>query len=220
MRYRMSKQKEEATPFADQGMARVLVTCEGLTPLLMNRLTEETLEQIRTKTKPPKTAQSTYRTPREDAAPKVYEVGGKPYVPGQLLLSALIAAGQFVRLDGKRQVSTQKSTILPGFMTVETTELMLLGEGGRPATWEVDMRAGRNPNGGEAVCLCRPRFDRWSFDVSIIIDTREVGEQLVRQIFDIAGKRCGLGDFRPNRKGMFGQFAVRCWERQKERKAA
>lgn len=188
------------------------VTCIGVTPLLMNRMTPETLEQIRTKAKRSKNA-SRPASPRDEAAPKVYLTGdGKPYVPTENLLACLIAAGQFVRLDGKRQVSTAKSTALPAFLTLDDPFLPLfVVKTGKPPTWEVDMRPGRNPNGGEAVCLVRPRFDQWGFRVSAQVDLNEIGMQSVRELFEIAGKRIGLGDFRPQRKGMFGRFAITKW---------
>lgn len=190
----------------------------------MNRIDNSTLEGIRTKTKAPKSSSKTM-TPREEAAPKVHQdEKGKPFIPAENLLSCLIGAGQSVRLDGKRQVSTAKSTTLPAFMTIEDTHLELFDPEDdlelETAKWEVDMRAGRNPNGGELVCLCRPRFDRWAFKVRILVDEKEIAEDKIRELFDKAGKRNGLGDFRPSRKGMFGQFVVKCWEKQRKREAA
>lgn len=204
--------KQDDASVQGDDLVRIAVVCVGTTPMLQNRMSEETLENIRTKAKKPKSS-ATARTPREDAAPKAYVDGeGQAYVPTENLLACLIGAGSFVRLEGKRQVSSAKSTTLPGFLTLEEMHLPLFAPGSsEPATWEVDMRAGRNPNGGEAVCLCRPRFDRWAFKVTALVDTREVNPNLVRQIFDIAGKRIGLGDFRPARKGMFGQFRVDAW---------
>lgn len=200
--------QDEAT---ETTLITVAVTCEGRTPLLMNRVQPETLLMIRDKSKKPKTAPPK-GAPREEAANKVYEMpDGRFYVPSVNLMSALIAAGQFIRLDGKRQVSTAKSTVLPAFLTLLDPEIVLDTPG-----WEVDIRAGRNPNGGEMVCLVRPRFDKWVFTANVQIDTAEIGERVIRDIFDAAGKRCGLGDFRPNRKGVYGQFVVRCWRRQEE----
>jgi hypothetical protein len=36
--------------------------------------------------------------------------------------------------------------------------------------------------------------------------------KLFREIVDAAGKRIGLGDFRPATKGPFGKFVVTSWE--------
>jgi len=113
---------------------------------------------------------------------------------------------------GKRQMSTKQSTLLPAFLTVEDPYLPLVGQEGGPAAWEVDMRQGRNPNGGEAVCIIRPRFDSWSIDLSLQIDADSIAESLIRQLVDIAGSRIGLGDFRPQRRGVFGKFRVDRWE--------
>ena len=200
----------------------VNVYCRNLSPLLMNRMSESTLEGLRTKVKAPKAAKiGTTRTPREEAQEKVYTHGGAPMLPGENLMSCLIAAGCFMRLDAKRQISTAKSTLLPGLMSLLTPVIPLLvpntdGE----AKWEADVRKGTNPNGGEAVAICRPRFDAWSIAFRIDIDTQEIGENVIRELVDKAGRRIGLGDFRPQRKGIFGQFVVEKWQREEEVAAA
>jgi hypothetical protein len=200
----------------------VHVKCRGLSPLLMNRMSESVLEGLRTKTKPAKTKIiGNIKTPREDAEPKVYTHNSNPMIPGENLMACLIAAGVYVRLDGKRQVSTGRATVLPGLMSLLDFVLPLyVPDTDKPARWEADVRKGTNPNGGEAVAICRPRFDAWSFQCRINIDDTTVGEDSIRQLWDIAGKRIGLGDFRPARKGVFGQFIVEKWERQEEVLAA
>lgn len=200
----------------------VIVNVRGTSPLLMNRLDESTLESLRTKVKAPKTAKiGTVKTPREEAEKKVYTHGGAPILPAENLMSCLIAAGSFVRLDAKRQMSTAKSTLLPGFMSLMDHTLALIDpQTDKAAKWEADVRQGRNPNGGEAVAICRPRFDSWGFSCRIDIDTSEIGENAIRNLWDIAGRRIGLGDFRPQRKGIFGQFRVDLWEAQDDRVAA
>jgi hypothetical protein len=188
----------------------------------MNRMSESTLEGLRTKTKQAKTKQiGNTRTPREEAESKVYTHGGQPMIPGENLMSCLIAAGVYCRLDGKRQVSTGKSTVLPGLMQLQDFVLpLLVPDTKKPATWEADVRKGTNPNGGEAVAICRPRFDSWGFATRITIDDHAIGENTIRELWDIAGKRIGIGDFRPARKGVFGQFVVEGWERHDDAVAA
>jgi len=201
----------------------VNIQCRGITPLLTNRMSESVLEGLRTKTKKPKAANiGTTRTPREEASEKVYLHGGKCALPGENLMACLICAGAFIRLDGKRMVSTAKSTLLPGFMSLLTPVIMLVDPDSlrKEAAWEPDVRKGTNPNGGEAVAICRPRFDRWAFESQIEIDENEIGENAIRDLWDKAGRRIGLGDFRPQRKGIFGRFVVEVWERQAEVKAA
>lgn len=194
------------------------VAIRGITPLLINKMDRDVLERLRTKQKDPKTKSiGSTLTPREDAERKLYLAEDGPYLPGTMLMSCLIGAGVFVRLDGKRQVSTTKSTVLPGLMSLMTPTLRLVVPGtDKAAPWEPDIMQGRNPGGGEAVALCRPRFDEWSFSCRIDIAVEEIGENTIRELWDKAGRRCGLGDFRPSRKGIYGQFVVECWEHVEE----
>jgi hypothetical protein len=203
-------------------MLLVSVKCRGTSPLLMNRMSESTLEGLRTKAKKPKAANVGHTsTPRQDAEPKVYVRDGVPIWPGENLMSCLIAAGVFVRLDAKRQISTGKGTILPGLMSMLDFVLPLVDpDTDKPCAWEPDIRKGTNPNGAEAVCIVRPRFDRWAFRCRIEIDDAEIGENAIRNLWDLAGRRIGLGDFRPSRKGIFGQFCVESWERKAQIPAA
>jgi hypothetical protein len=195
-------------------LLRVRIECEGRSPLLMNKMSEEVLLSLRPGHKLPKSSRPT-TTPREEAQLKAYlDENGDAYIPIGYFFSACVIAGQSVRLDGKRQISTAKATVLPAFLSFEDQIMALIDpKTGKPAQWEVDVRQGRNPGGGEAVCICRPRFDRWSFTVHGTIDTHEIAESKIRELIDIAGARVGIGDFRPNRKGWFGKFGVKCWER-------
>lgn len=189
------------------GLKKIRVRVQGITPLLMNRMTQDQVLGLRTKRKAAK-SKTNDETPREEAARKVYtDSDGRAYIPTENLMSCLIGAGSYIRLDGKRQMSTSKGSIVPGFLALNETHLGL-----EEQQWEVDIRPGRNPNGGEAVCLVRPRFDRWGFTVTLLLDTMQVSETLCRELFDIALSRVGLGDFRPARKGTFGRSVIVGWE--------
>lgn len=204
---------KETIPRPSSGIVTLEVTCRGISPLLMNKIDDATLLNLRRPGGKKAKTRERPELPRDEAVGKVYTTrDGKPYLPTENLLACLIAAGQFVRLDGKRQVSTAKSTTLPAFLSLEDQHLDLRAPGGGSPDWETDIRPGRNPNGGEMVCLVRPRFDAWEFDVTCTVDLDEIGMALVRQLFDTAGKRIGLGDFRPSRKGPFGKFNVVRWE--------
>jgi hypothetical protein len=191
-------------------MERIKTLLRGVTPLLMNRMPDDQLLALHTREKRHFTAP---KEPREAAGTKLYRsADGTPYLPTENLMACLIAAGMYIKLDGKRQMSTKQSTLLPGFLTIEDPYLPLRRDNSEPAVWEVDMRQGRNPNGGEAVCVVRPRFDVWSVDVSLLVDTESVAETTIRSLVDIAGARIGLCDFRPQRRGVFGKFRVDVWE--------
>lgn len=196
-------------------MKRVFCEVKNISPLLFNRIQEDTLLNLRDKTKKKKFS-TRPKDPREEAAPKVHQTkDGKPYIPANMLMSALIGAGMYIRLDGKRQLSTLKSSLVPGFITLEDHYCLLTnGKKNGIPKWEVDMQPGRNPNGGELVCIVRPRFDVWGFKFSLIVDDDSFPVDRVRELVDIALLRQGLGDFRPSKKGTYGKSVVTKWKEE------
>ena len=82
--------------------------------------------------------------------------------------------------------------------------------------WAIDTRPIVNPaTGGRRLCY-RPLFNDWELNFECELDTSIIGMKLFRQIVDDSGKRIGLGDFRPQRKGPFGRFVVIRWAEKGE----
>lgn len=188
-------------------MIRVQATLRGISPLLMNPATEALLDQLRTRTSPPK---KTDWSAEQEAETKLYrDDEGAIGIPSLNLFSSLVEAGRLVKA-GTKQISTAKSSILPSFLSIEELFLPFTDD----PQWIVDKRRGRNPNGGEMVCLVRPKFPQWEFDVTFEIDEQEVNEEVVRKLVETAGKKVGLCDFRPACKGPFGRFYVAAWVKQ------
>lgn len=188
-------------------MKRAVVTIEGISPLLMNPMSEETLMGILTGTsaRVPKD-----RTPQQICETKLYkgpndELG----IPAINLFSALAEAGRKVK-NGKAQISTATSTTLPSFLDLEELFLPFTAEAG----WVPDLRRGVSNSGANkvAVAIVRPRFDLWELKVTIGFDDTVVDESIVRELFRVAGTSIGLCDFRPAKKGQFGRFTVTDWK--------
>lgn len=198
------------------GLIHMSVRTTGVAPLLMNAMSQSELLAIYNKVKAAKNASRP--EPRDHCEQRVHRLhNGDPCVPTNALYGCFINAGKFVRLDGKRQISTATSTILPGMMTLEDAELPLYTPGtDEPAKWEVDIQLGRNPNGGEAVAVIRPRFDAWELRFTVSVDQQQMPLKMAHELIQIAGQRVGLLDFRPQRKGTFGRFAVTLWEEAKD----
>ena len=78
--------------------------------------------------------------------------------------------------------------------------------------FEVDSRSVVIPATGGRIMAHRPRLDKWSLTFRLAIDTDMFAETFARKLVDDAGKRIGLGDFRPDRKGIFGKFVVTKWK--------
>jgi hypothetical protein len=81
--------------------------------------------------------------------------------------------------------------------------------GARDLGFELSVRRVRMKGKGSGNVRVRPQFDRWSVSGSIQVSEPAITEQVLRVMFDLAGRRCGFLDWRPSSKtpgphGMFG----------------
>lgn len=190
-------------------MQTINVTIEGTTPLLMNKFTDAAALAVSGNTSTVLTGNK--GTPREQAERKLYvDEHGVLHIPGPNIFRSIIDAGTFHKA-GKTKITTQKSSLVPAAVALLELTCPLRGPDGEPK-WEVDSRSVVIPSTGGRVMAHRPRLDRWSLSFTLEIDTGMFAVPLVRQLVDDAGKRIGLGDFRPSRKGPFGRFVVVGWK--------
>ena len=197
-------------------MRKVRIHCVGVSPLMMDKMSDETLEGLATGVRPPEVKD---KPAVEKAAVKIYrDDNGRIALPAEMLVGALVFAGQKVK-NGRKQISTAKTTML--FELLQLNNVFLPLTNGQPAAedlpWVVDKRKGignqaRTPT---AVCIIRPKFLHWEFDCEIQYNEDRVNGEVVRQLFNVAGSSEGLGSFRPNKKGPFGRFKVTEWNEEK-----
>ena len=186
----------------------VKVKIKGTTPLLMNRFTEEA--QIKVSNGSTTALVGSKGTPREQAAKKVYaDEDGNLHLPGPNIFSAIICAGKFHKA-GKSKVTTVKTSLIPAGVALQEIVCPL-----GTKKFEVDSRSVVIPATGGRIMCHRPRLDDWQLAFTLDIDTEVFDPKLVRQIVDDAGKKIGLGDYRPDRKGPFGKFVVTEWKETK-----
>lgn len=189
------------------------VTCTGVSPILMDPMTDAVLEGLRTGVRP----NILRDRPAVDVArEKIYRQNGEKSsigLPAEMLFASLVAAGRNVK-NGKKQVSTVKTTTLPDFFSIQDYFLPFSNikkKGKKDDSWKVDKRRGRL-NDGTAICIVRPRFDKWEFEVTVEYDEKKADKSIIKALFANAGSAQGLGAFRPNCKGPFGRFRVTRWK--------
>ena len=188
---------------------RVKVEIAGVTGLLMNRFGEDAEAAVGSGTRP--TFSGDKGTPRDQASKKAYaDQDGQLYIPGANIFASIINAGIFHKV-GKKQLTTAKTSLIPAGCIVEDL-ICPLGTD----KWEVDSRSVVNPSTSGRMMCHRPRLDQWSLSFTLNIDTTVFDPKLIRAVVDDAGKKIGLGDFRPQRKGPFGRFVVTKWQEIKE----
>lgn len=183
------------------------VTIEGVSPLLCNRFTDEVAARVSAGTSA--ALQGQKPPPREQAEAKVYrDSRGRPVLPAPNLMACMVEAGRHIKA-GKSKVSTARSSLVPAGLQIVELELPIA-----PGKFEVDSRAVVIPSTGGRIMAHRPRFDVWRCSCTLDVDDTMFGEALVRELLDLGGKRVGLGDFRPARRGPFGRFVVTGWKKQ------
>ncbi len=193
-------------------MKTIRVRIQGVTPLLMNRFTEESEVKVSGGTSAVQIGDK--GTPRAQAEKKAYkDDDGNLYVPGPNIFSCIIQAGTFHKV-GKSKVTTSKSSLIPAGIAVEEIICPL-----HTTDFEVDSRSVVIPSTGGRIMCHRPRLDAWEVEFTLSVDTDMFAPNFVRQLLDDAGKKVGLGDYRPSRKGPFGRFVVVGWEILAERMA-
>jgi len=189
------------------------VKCTGVSPILMDPMTDAVLEGLRTGVRP---NISRDRPAVDVAREKIYHENGEKSsigLPTEMLFASLVAAGRNVK-NGTKQVSTVKTTTLPDFFSIQNYFLPFSNikkKGKKDESWRVDKRRGRL-NDGTAICIVRPRFDRWEFEVTVKYDEKKADKSIIKALFVNAGSAQGLGAFRPNCKGPFGRFKVTRWK--------
>jgi len=204
--YQSAKHAAEITINTENMMQRLSITIEGVTPLLMNRFHDAAQLSATNGTRISTVGNK--GTPREIAETKLYAgQDGNPMIPQPNMFRAIIDGGAFFK-NGKSKVTTLKSSLIPACLSIEELELTL--ESKEP--WTVDTRPVRIPSTGGRILAHRPCFNDWALTFTAILDDEIISTGLLREIVDAAGKRIGLGDFRPACKGPFGKFVVTNWK--------
>lgn len=222
----VATEKAPAKESAGQkGLVRVIVTCSGVSPMLMNPMTEETLDSLITGVRP----QLNKDRPFADVArDRIYlDDYGHVGIPIENLTAALREAGRNVK-NGKKAISTATSTTLYSFCEFPGEFVPFEGQNGElpkmlakrdpvpenELVWKVDKRRGVMKNGANSVAvgILRPKFYNWRFSVEVVLNEKIVTQDTLRKLFDEAGTNCGLGDFRPQKRGPFGRFKVTDWQ--------
>ncbi len=192
-----------------KGWKKVTATLKGLQPgFLMNPMTEEVLDALQTGT----ALKANKGTPPVDIAAKkvMRDDDGNPGIKIEYLLGCLAEAGRNVK-NGKKQISTATSTTIYSFIDFGDVYFLTFSNA---SDYKVDIRRGVLQSGASkvAVPIVRPLFRQWEVKVEFLVDESECRVEVVKQLFESAGKKVGLGDFRPAKKGPFGRFVIESWE--------
>lgn len=186
-------------------MKRYQIKFKGITPLLQHRMRDEELFAL-LGTKSVKKKDKEEKTPREIAESYAYMNGEQFVIP----TAYIVGAFKNVASEYKQKNSQRKSikSIAGGVLRPEEEFAGLVTNDGKKVTsFEVDIRKATNHQKG-AVAVCRPRFDEWNLETTFVIDDELISPEMVLEMLNDGGKRSGIGSFRVQKGGYFGQFQV------------
>lgn len=148
-------------------------------------------------------------------------------IPGRCLMACLTKAG--THLSGARRGSLKKSVAAGILITEEFLKFTINGKQvplGKILETNIneydaqkslatkhgfELHAIRAPIGQSKHIRVRPRFKAWSVCGTIETMLPEITLDVLLELFDVAGKRIGLGDWRPDSPkspGPFGRFTT------------
>lgn len=183
------------------------ITVEGLPPgLLMHRFSEksEAEEEVRA-------IREDRGTTRERAEQVAYrDDNGNLYAPSTWFFRSMIEVGAYRKQRGSRK---SMKYIIPAAVVIPADVVNLTDINGKPITdFEVDARPVVIPSTKGRIMCYRPRIEEWRATFPMEVDTTIIGVDDAHQLLEDAGRRQGVGDFRPQTKGPFGRFQIVHWE--------
>jgi hypothetical protein len=157
-------------------------------------------------------------TPQEQAESFIYRgLKGDIIIPQPMILRAIVDGGLFSKC-GKSKITTQKTSMIYSCVDIPAAEIPLHFT----EPWAIDTRPVRIPANGARILCSRPMFHSWWVSFELELDDCILSASLLRTIIDDAGKRVGIGAYRPGCKGPYGKFRVDAWkvERKPQLKTA
>jgi len=171
---------------------KIKVRVEGISPLLMNRFRDKAIEG--------KSKKRTGSMLTEDIEDKLYIYEGTPYIPSVYFRNCIVEASKQFKIIGKGKSTYSK---IVGATVDVFPEMISLKQGFEPFRI-----AAVNPMTKGRMMVTRPRFNKWNVEFEIILNDDGVDKEVMNEILTQAGRYVGIGDWRPEKKGMFGKFMV------------
>lgn len=152
-----------------------------------------------------------YGTAREQADLNAYKLAsGQLYLPATMFSASARAAGRRHKQTTSRQSLMH---IVPAALIITMDAVPLRNFSDDPIhEFEVDSRPVVIPSTRGRIMRHRAHVEQWQATMTFDIDTEVISVDIIHQLFEEAGRRNGVGDFRPGSGGPYGRFSVTNWE--------
>lgn len=194
-----AKAVEKPVSLVEANIQQAVIQVFGLTPLITDRVSQSTLDEIAKKQTGGAKTPREFRDPEQEWRDKLYEVkaGTGTYgVPGGAFKECMVAAGY--RCMGEQM------TRLRAMFTVPVEIVPILD-----SVPQMRRDAGRL-QGRVLTPIWRPEFPLpWRMEVPFKFNASLITLEQLVNLIDLAGFSIGIGAWRPEKSGNFGQFSVR-----------
>lgn len=181
-------------------LTQLVVTIKGETPLIVHRFGERSRQSIEDKQQKVAKVAKAPRQPEVEFRDALYTINGQDErygFPAAGIKKALVYAGG--------RFADEQMTVLRGVVNVLGDLLEIRSPG--PPTMRSDMV---RIDGGKTCSIAyRPQFWPWEMDVRVLFNSGMLTEAQLVNLFQVAGFAIGIGDWRPERNGTFGQFSLK-----------
>ena len=178
----------------------IKVTIKGSTPILFNRFRDVAIEG--------KSKKRTGALAESEIEDKLYKEENKIYLPSVYLKNCIVEAGKQFKIVGKGKSTYSKIVA----STVDISPFMIELDAGKMEVFRI---SAVNPMTKGRMMTERPKFTDWSASFEVVLNDPAVYVSVINEILEHAGKYVGVGDWRPEKKGMFGKFMITSFKEQK-----
>jgi hypothetical protein len=133
---------------------------------------------------------------------------GEIYQPATHLFGCLVNAGNSFKIKGKGKSTYSK---LFGSSLNITPEAIIH----KNPKWEEFVTTAINPATKGRMIVKRPMFTSWELSFNIEILDDDIDVSTIKEVLDYGGRYVGIGDWRPDKKGKYGQFMVTKFKEKK-----
>lgn len=190
-------------------LTRLVVTIAGETPLITHRFGERARKAIEDKQQGAARTAKPPREPEAEFRDALYVIGDRCDhdcgdhadlhiygFPTAGIKKALVSAGG--------RFADETMTILRGVINVQGDLLQIRAPAPRMRSDTV-----RIDDGKTSSIAYRPEFWPWEMDLPLVFNANLLTDAKVLNLVQLAGFSIGIGDWRPEKNGTFGQFSIK-----------
>jgi hypothetical protein len=179
-------------------IATLKVKIVGITPLLLNRLSDKEKQSMLDKQMGKGAEKNKIRDPKQEVEDKIHKLGNSVGIPIISLKKSMVEAAPYLDVDkklirGSLFIIPEENNLVP----IKYTKMVINEAITR------DSGINRTPR-----TTFRPEFRDWSTEFIVKYNARQITPDQIVGLLKLAGFHIGVGSWRPQCDGTYGTFTV------------